>query len=260
MRLWLTLGTAAFLAPGLALAGPLDDVRSEVHSDSSSDSSDDSSSDWSSDDDDDDDFSDCFDCGGSGTLIARNPAYLPYPYALESSGYIDPSGAARLGAAQLQAESAYQYAGLWRVGMGGRASFAFIEADTEWSFYRDTRERDQLWIGDLNLGFTLLRVEHAIWHLGGGGRFLIDSQPDNPGKTGNAVGWNVTTGIDLFPFDPVTITTEANLGQLGQALYWRLRGSIGVQIKRAEVFAGYEHMQIGAAPLGGPMLGVRLWL
>jgi len=81
-----------------------------------------------------------------------------------------------------------------------------------------------------------------------------------PGESGHARGWNVSTGVDIFPFDPIVMGGEVDVGRLGQAWLWRLRGTIGMQLSHAEIFAGYDHMQIGAASLGGPMLGLRLWL
>jgi hypothetical protein len=256
-------------SPRIASAGPLDDVRSEVHGGETSDSSSSSSSDDDDDDDDGWDFDTvdtggCVGCGATlGLLGSSAPAYLPHPYAGGHDGYIareTNTNLQRIGALRLGAESSYQYRGLWRVGFGARASLHWLEMDSDWSLYRDTAERDNLAIGDANVGFAPLRRQHVVWHIGAGARFLFDSQPAVPGRSGNAWGWNTSTGVDVFPFDPVVLSGEADVGSLGQAMLWRLRGSIGIQLSHAEVFAGYEHMQVGAASLGGPMLGLRVWL
>lgn len=260
----LLLAALAWLIPAVALAGPLDDVRSEVHSDDSSSDDDDSSSSgisfaWYDETDDA-----CGSCSISpDTEVGAQPGYLPYPYADGIEGYVQWYEGLNHHdgyAFRASTESAYQYQGLWRLGVAARATAYFLEVESSWSYYRDTREQDSLWIGDANLGFTPLRLTRALWHLGGGGRFLVDTKPNIEGQSGNAVGWNVSSGLDLFPFNPVVLHTEADFGQLGHAWFWQLRGSIGIQITRAEFFAGYEHLQIGKAPLGGPMIGLRLWL
>jgi hypothetical protein len=257
------VAAATLSVPSVSSAGPLDDVRSEVHSSDSSSSDDSSDSDsggfvW----DDDDDG--CLSCTGTTELTtSAQPGYLPYPYADGLDGYVRwEEGLNRYDGFAFRAstESAYQYQGLWRVGVSGRATVHFLEMESTWSYYRDTRAQDSLWIGDANLGFTALRLPRVLWHVSGGGRFLVDTKPAIEGQSGNAAGWNASTGIDVFPFDPVVLTTQADFGQLGAAWFWQVRGSIGIQITRAEFFAGYEHLQIGNAPLGGPMIGLRIWL
>ena len=43
------------------------------------------------------------------------------------------------------------------------------------------------------------------------------------------------------------------------AVVTRVRASVGVQFRHAELFAGYDWLRIGGADLHGPMAGVRLW-
>ena len=40
----------------------------------------------------------------------------------------------------------------------------------------------------------------------------------------------------------------------------RARASVGVMLWRMELYGGYEHTQVGRVGMGGPMVGLRLWL
>ena len=37
------------------------------------------------------------------------------------------------------------------------------------------------------------------------------------------------------------------------------RATAGVMIGNVELYAGYQHTQVGAVPLGGPLAGLRAW-
>ena len=49
------------------------------------------------------------------------------------------------------------------------------------------------------------------------------------------------------------------MGNLDHAFVTRVRGSVGIQLQHAELFAGYDWLRIGSADLHGPMVGVRFW-
>jgi hypothetical protein len=46
---------------------------------------------------------------------------------------------------------------------------------------------------------------------------------------------------------------------LSAATVWRVRGGIGANWKYAELFAGYDCVNIGGVALQGPFVGLRLW-
>jgi len=59
-----------------------------------------------------------------------------------------------------------------------------------------------------------------------------------------------------------------DIGSLGDAVVLQIRGTLGVIIGRAEIFAGYDHVAMKSTidqrspgvGLGGPVLGLRVWL
>ncbi len=56
------------------------------------------------------------------------------------------------------------------------------------------------------------------------------------------------------------ISARLDRGTLYQLPVWRARATVGVVRDRFELYAGYEHTQIERVSLGGPALGLRLWL
>ena len=74
------------------------------------------------------------------------------------------------------------------------------------------------------------------------------------------MGWNVNTSLDAFPIKPFVISARLDRGTLYLTPVWRARASVGIVRERFELYAGYEHTQIERIPLGGPTVGLRLWL
>jgi hypothetical protein len=89
-------------------------------------------------------------------------------------------------------------------------------------------------------------------HAGLGARGLFDSYRTRAGV-------NFQYGADLFPVDPVVVSTLLELGNLNEAFVMRLRANVGVQLRHVELFGGYDWLRIGGADLHGPMAGVRVW-
>ena len=286
LRRWWLLATAVvlFFAPSRALAdGPLDDVRQEVHGDS------DSSSSSSSDDggwDDDDSWGDDGDGGSGGDVspaalcllvpIVCGPIFFVeegydtpmlydrHPYA-SSDGEMVPLGhetpygvKAKNLRIQVAAESAYQVQDLWRFSGEARLSTRYrVGASTTWNYYRDFNNADQLWLGDAMLNVAFARGTHGAFWFGAGARFMIDDQPREGTSNRNAYGFNATWGGEVYPFRPLTLTLRADMGHLGKAFTAQLRGTAGVMLGPIEFYAGYDHLFLGRANLGGPVVGLR---
>lgn len=112
---------------------------------------------------------------------------------------------------------------------------------------------DRLFLGDLNLTLRIAQHERAQVWAGLGGRALIDGAS----STG---GVNVTYGMDIFPLAPLAISLQGDIGNLGAAFYLEGRLTVGVMLKRFELYVGYEATRIGDVGFHGPTFGLRLWL
>jgi hypothetical protein len=112
---------------------------------------------------------------------------------------------------------------------------------------------DNLNVGDINLFYRVMSHPRAQMRFGLGWRYMIDA-------IGVENGFNLTFALDLFLIRPMVISANADVGNLGQALFFHGRLTIGAIIKRVEIFAGYEAMLIGPVLFHGPVGGIRLWL
>jgi len=159
-------------------------------------------------------------------------------------------------------EGAYMFDGVWRGAVDLRASFRFFELDSRTSFLIEAPSetvKDAMYLGDASLFFVLARLQHWTLRVGGGARYMIDGRTPGEGKRDYALGWNVGAGFDFFPVRPLVISGRLDGGKLYAAPVVQARLTAGAAIGRIEIFGGYDHMQIGSVPLGGPLLGVRGW-
>lgn len=189
-----------------------------------------------------------------------------YPYEAREPGWVvDPlsdrgqEGHRRVGA-RLEAEGAYLFRGLWRTGVGARVGTPRLDIDSQLSFYADVPHRDALYLGDTSFNLAPVAEPRVVWRVGVGARYMLDARLPGPGSHEYAMGWNVTTSLDAFPRRPFVISARLDRGTLYQTPVWRARATIGVVRERFELYAGYEHTQIDRVPLGGPALGLRLWI
>jgi hypothetical protein len=196
--------------------------------------------------------------------------FTRYPYAASDTGHIlldrevpgkDPGWFhdrtdTSWYAVRASAEVGDDFDGLTRVGLR-----LFLDTDTrfglksDWDYYRERLScgcRDELWLGDLTATFRFAQGEWVQMHTGVGARFLMDHGNDR-------AGINFLYGLDAFPVEPLHLFGSAEVGTLGSASLWRLRGGVGVNWSHAELFAGYDCVRIGSVYLQGPFLGLRLW-
>lgn len=79
-----------------------------------------------------------------------------------------------------------------------------------------------------------------------------------------AGGIDLYYGFDWFLVEPIVFSLNAEIGGLGEAARFGFQGSIGAMLGRTEIFLGWEHFVLAreaqAIELGGPQVGVRLWL
>jgi len=188
-----------------------------------------------------------------------------WPYERRSSGWVvDPWKGGqedhRRVTGRLEAEGAYLYRGLWRSGLAARVGTARVDVDSQMSFYLDVPHRDALYLGDTTFNFAPVAEPRVVWRVGAGARYMLDARVPGTGPREYAMGWNFSTSLDAFPRKPFVISARLDRGTLYHTPVWRARASVGVVRERFELYAGYEHTQVERIPLGGPTLGLRLWL
>jgi hypothetical protein len=154
------------------------------------------------------------------------------------------------------AEVGNDFDGLTRVGLR-----LFLDTDTrfgiktDWDYYSERLScgcRDELWVGDVTATFRFVQNERIVMHTGFGGRFLLDHGEDRGGI-------NFLYGFDAFPVRPWHVFGSVEVGTLSAATVWRVRGGVGANWTHAELFAGYDYLEIGGTALQGPFVGLRLW-
>jgi hypothetical protein len=68
--------------------------------------------------------------------------------------------------------------------------------------------------------------------------------------------------MDISSRKPLLVHVELHAGSLGHAFAAQARATIGVQLGKLELYAGYDHTVVfgsSTARLGGPVLGLRVW-
>ncbi|HBO44142.1 MAG TPA: hypothetical protein DD670_09465 [Planctomycetaceae bacterium] len=187
-------------------------------------------------------------------------AYFPgYPYRNASDGYLmldEWKSRPRRWAARLRSEYCADFGDLSRT--GGHLLLSTTPRwglDTEMNFFEERlgdRGRDDLWMGDFNVVYRFAQSERSEWRAGIGFNWL-----DDPIDTD--FGFNFTYGFDFFPVKPFVLSTELDWGTLGSAEAFHFRTTVGVLIRRAEAYIGYEYRDVDRFHFDGLIAGVRLW-
>jgi hypothetical protein len=129
------------------------------------------------------------------------------------------------------------------------------DVDTEFNYLEESRrshQRDQLWLGDVNLTYRFAQSERAQFRTGLGLNWLDD-------RDGTDLGVNFTYGMDLFPCKPWVLTSSIDWGTLGHAELFRFRSTAGVMVHNFEVYTGYEYLDIDRTRSNSLIGGVRVW-
>lgn len=109
------------------------------------------------------------------------------------------------------------------------------------------------WLGDVGGSLASPTADGVHFHYGGGVLYW-----NNEGQA--ATGGYGSYGIDFFPMDPIVISTVAKVGGLGGQWYFDVRGTAGVSLGQIEAYVGYSYLSVAGASLGGPLMGIRMWL
>ena len=111
---------------------------------------------------------------------------------------------------------------------------------------------DQLWTGTINIVNRFAQSENVQMYLGVGANFLDDSDDTNWGV-------NVTYGGDWMVDGPWIMSLDLDVGRVGHASLSHLRWTIGVAVRRYELYIGFDHYQAGGTELDQMVTGIRLW-
>lgn len=127
--------------------------------------------------------------------------------------------------------------------------------DFQWNSYREELGGglvDELHFADINFLYRLAEHETYLIRAGLGVNILGDAFATD-------TGINFTTRLDVFPVRPFVITTEIDLGTIGDTETIHGAARVGLILDRFELFGGYDYRRIGAFELKGPMAGLQIW-
>lgn len=183
--------------------------------------------------------------------------FAPYPYAPGATGCLTGAvGEGKEWLGHLGLEQGLATDDVDRTGftlfVEGESGFG---ANFEWhSLTEDLAGggHDELHLGELDITYRLVESDHALVRAGLGLNWLGDRYDTD-------FGVNFTVGADFFPVRPIVLSTELDLGTVGDAQMLHLSGTAGWMMGRMELFGGYDYRRIGDAVIEGPLVGLRLW-
>lgn len=272
--------TAASL-PAVASAGRLDRAGQNLRqSDGSSDDRQNADNDWHDDDDDDE-----FDAEAAALMMwvftapwhvpysilsARYPTlagFSDYPYADGNRGHMrvsdPPDGRAPRTAFRVGVLGAVHDPQLWssaleaRVELSApivlRAGFRWLRESGLETTTADPSGTQQAALAGADALLRFAESPRLNFYTGFGYRQWNDRLGMVPGLAG-------IYGFEAYPGRPISFGSEVSIGVQGQGYLLQWRTYVGLVLGRAELRAGYDHVDVDGALLGGPMLGVEVHL
>lgn len=182
--------------------------------------------------------------------------FQDFPYAIDPSGYMSRLKSPKRWSARSTFEFGQDSYGLERTGLGLLLEHQTgAGLDFQWNSYREDLGggvTDELHFSDINFLYRVAEHENYLVRAGLGINILGDAFETD-------TGINFTARLDVFPVKPIAITTEFDLGTIGDAE--TIHGAIraGVMLNRFELFGGYDYRRIGSIELKGPMAGLQVW-
>ncbi len=125
----------------------------------------------------------------------------------------------------------------------------------DWSYLTERRPCgciDDLFLGRVNAVVRILQDEKIQLRTGIGVCFETD-------RGGSDAGFNFTLGGEWFPAKPWIVSTECDLGWLGDAFVSHVRATGGAMLGRWEFYGGYDFLRIGSVNFQGPVAGIQFW-
>lgn len=182
--------------------------------------------------------------------------FQEFPYADGSPGYMARRKSPKRWSARTTLEFGKDSHGLERTGLGLLLEHqAGPGIDFQWNSYREdlgSGFTDELHFSDINVLYRVAESEHYLVRAGLGVNILGDAW-------GTDTGINFTSRLDLFPVRPLAVTTEFDMGTIGDTETIHGAARVGLMLDRFELFGGYDYRRIGNIELKGPMAGLQIW-
>ena len=198
-------------------------------------------------------------CAAIGDEYEHKGMFPSYPYELNDSAmFIDGEyeGIGRGWMANVQlvsvdslGEDVKRYSG--RLLLDTSSRFGLDVESNHWHETFSGGGHDGLRTGDANVVFRFAQSEHWQFRAGAGVNWLTDD-------VGSELGVNFTYGADWFPRKPWTVSSVIDVGKLGGAGLFHNRTTVGAMVGRAEIFCGYDVLQLGSICFHGPVTGIGL--
>lgn len=154
---------------------------------------------------------------------------------------------------RMRAEYTDDFNGLTRLGGAVLLDTASrFGLDTEFNYRRElTRPGgdDHLWTGDCNLVFRFAQSPKVQMRAGLGFNWLADARDFS-------TGLNLTYGGDWFVREPWVLSGTIDWGRLGNATLFHGRATVGVQLRRLEIYTGFDHYGVTGVRLNGLIGGL----
>jgi hypothetical protein len=161
-------------------------------------------------------------------------------------------------AAYADLEGGYVRGNIVSGSIGARLSLPLrIEVEGRMTMWQDleARPREQALGGTLLAGFRFAQARNVTFRTGAGVRLFSLHE--------TLAGFDLLYGIDVFGEHPVMFHLDLHGGSLGGALTGEVRATLGVQLWKLELYAGYDHTAFAnkgrVTRLGGPVIGLRAW-
>jgi hypothetical protein len=158
---------------------------------------------------------------------------------------------------QLQLDAGTTYDGLWRGTLSGAIdSHRGVGLETKLAYWVEPQaveSGDSTLLGDVAIRLALFTSPAFNLRIGAGPRFQVD-------EVSKAAGVNGSLGAEIYPFEPLVVRLDGDVGNLGKAVVYEAQASVGVLLMRTEILAGLSTLHIGDVAFDAAFAGIRFHL
>jgi hypothetical protein len=166
---------------------------------------------------------------------------------------------AKMWSARVAVEGGYLGKQGWRAGGNMLLRYWRIGLAADAHYYTGRSRAETMYLGSANWTIDIVMRPHLGLRFGPGIMAKVDAQYPRGGRPSYELGPGMMTEIDIFPIHPVVGSLRFDYGRIGDSAAMSGRASVGVLVRRLEIYLAYEAKLIGATPLRGPQLGLRAW-
>jgi len=174
-----------------------------------------------------------------------------FPYANHAQGWMTPGEHTGIGRMSLEVASIES--DLLRTTLASRFYLPGpCDVDVRGSWYREQLESEtvDLVIGVVDVNWRAFESSAYAWRIGAGFRVSHDEQ-------GSLGGWNLSSGIEVYPLRPLAVSFAGEVGSLGSATVTGLRAAAVGHLHRWALEVGWQRTSIGEVDLDGPFVAVQ---